>query len=83
MAGVGGWQILRITPAGKIDRIVEVPVERPSRPWFGGRKLDLLCVTSLGIGLTPGSETRQPWAGFVLAISGLGATGLAQPRFAG
>lgn len=82
MAGVGGWQLVRLTPAGRIDRIVELPVERPSRPAFGGPGLDTLYVTSIGSGLTPGSEPRQPWAGGVLAVHGLGVRGLPMPRAA-
>lgn len=83
MAGVGGWQLVRLTPKGEIDRIVELPVERPSKPMFGGAGLDVLFVTSIGVGLTPGSEAKQPNAGGLFAITGLGAQGLPQARFAG
>jgi sugar lactone lactonase YvrE len=83
MAGVGGWQLVRLTPQGRVDRIVPLPVERPSRPAFGGPRLDVLYVTSIGIGLAPGSEPRQPWAGALLAVHGLGVCGLPMPRFAG
>ena len=83
MAGVGGWQVVRLTPAGKVDRIVDVPVERPSKPMFGGAGLDVLYLTSIGSGLTPGTEQRQPEAGGLFAISGLGVTGVEQARFAG
>lgn len=81
MAGVGGWQLMRLTPAGGVDRIVELPVERPSRPCFGGPRLETLYVTSIAVDTTPGTE--QPLAGAVLAIDGLGVTGVPQPRFAG
>lgn len=83
MAGVGGWQIYRITPDGKIDMTIDVPVEKPTKPMFGGADLDTLFVSSIGFGLTPGSEAQQPEAGGLFAISGLGITGLPQPRFAG
>jgi len=83
MAGVGGWQLVRITPGGAIDRVVDMPCEKPSRPWFGGPRRDILYVTSIGAGLTPGTESRQPHAGALYAIHGLGVAGLAQPRFAG
>jgi len=83
MAGIGGWQLVRITPAGVIDRIVEVPVERPSRPAFGGKDRDVLYVTSLSVGLTPGTEDRQPFTGSLIAVHGTGVKGPAQPRFAG
>lgn len=83
MAGVSGWQLVRLTPAGRVDRIIELPVERPSKPMFGGAALDVLYVTSLGIGLTPGSEARQPQAGGLFAITGLGIRGVPQTPFAG
>lgn len=83
MAGVGGWQLVRIRPDGVVDRIVDMPVEKPSRPWFGGPDLDVLYVTSLRAGLTPGTEGRQPQAGGLFAVTGLGVRGLAQPRFGG
>ena len=83
MAGVSGWQVVRITPQGKVDRIVDMPVERPTKPMFGGPDLDVLYVTSIGSGLTPGSEARQPEAGSLFAIHGLGAVGIEQTRFAG
>lgn len=83
MAGVGGWQLVRLTPDGRVDRIVELPVERPSRPAFGGARLDVLSVTSIGSGRTPGTEPCRPWAGGLLAVHGLGVPGLPMPRFAG
>ena len=83
MAGVGGWQLVRITPKGAVDRIIDMPCERPSRPWFGGPNLDILYVTSIGANQTPGTEQRQPHAGGLFAVHGLGIKGLAQPRFAG
>ena len=83
MAGVGGWQVVRITPAGKIDRIVDMPVERPSKPMFGGPNLDVLYVTTIGVDLTSADVGKQPQAGSLFAITGLGVQGVAQVRFAG
>ena len=60
-----------------------MPIEKPSKPMFGGPDLDILYVTSLGVGLTPGSEARQPEAGSLFAVTGLGIKGLPQTRFAG
>lgn len=79
MAGVGGWQVVRITPAGKVDRIIELPVEKPTKPMFGGTNLDTLYVTSIGIE----GDDRQPLAGCLFAIGGLGVGGIPQPRFGG
>lgn len=58
MAGVGGWCLNRITPEGRVDTVVEMPVERPTRIAFGGPDLGTLFVTSIR---TPGEpETRRP-----------------------
>ena len=83
MAGVSGWQLVRLTPDGRVDQIIEMPVERPSKPMFGGPGLDVLYVTSIGTGLTPGREADQPEAGSLFAVTGLGVTGVEQWRFAG
>ena len=80
-AGIDGWQLYRITPEGRVDMTIDLPIERPSKPMFGGPNLDILFVTSLGVGLTPGSD--QPEAGSLFAITGLHITGLPQTRFAG
>ena len=78
---IGGWQIARITPDGKLDRTVSVPVANPTKPMFGGDGLDVLYVTSANESLE--DDPAQPHAGCLLAISGLGVTGLPQARFAG
>ena len=83
MAGVGGWQVVRITPTGEVDRIIEVPVERPSRPMFGGSQLETLYVTTISEKLGSDAEQQQPLAGALLAIEGHGTHGLPQTRFAG
>lgn len=81
MAGVSGWQLYRITPDGRLDRTIDLPIERPSKPMFGGKNLDTLYVTSIGSGLTPGSEDRQPHAGGLFALTGLGVSGVEQVAF--
>jgi sugar lactone lactonase YvrE len=58
---------------------IDLPVEKPSRPMFGGPNLDTLYVTTLGLYLAEGST--QPDAGGLLAITGLGVRGLPQSRF--
>lgn len=80
-AGISGWQIYRITPDGRLDRTIEVPVEKPTKPMFGGPHLDTLFFTSLSQGLDP--NRPQPEAGSLFAITGLGVTGVPQARFAG
>jgi len=79
MAGVGGWQVVRLTPAGVVDMIVDMPVARPTRPMFGGPDLATLFVTSIG---RDAAET-EPLAGGLFAVTGLPAAGLPEMRFAG
>lgn len=83
MAGVGGWQLVRFTPAGAVDLIIDVPIEKPTKVAFGGAQLDTLFITSIGTGLSAGTEARQPQAGGIFATRVPGVVGLAQPRFAG
>ena len=82
-AGIEGWQLYRISPAGEVITTVDVPIEKPTKPMFGGPNLDILFVTSIGTGLSPSHETEQPEAGGLFAIHGLGVKGIPQPRFAG
>ena len=83
MAGVGGWQLVRFTPRGEVDRVIEMPVEKPTKIAFGGSDLSTLYVTSIGGGLTAGSEARQPHAGGLFALRVPGVQGLPVRRFAG
>lgn len=82
-AGIDGWQVYRISPNGEVLMAIDMPVERPSKPMFGGNNLDVLFVTSLGVGLTAGTESHQKDAGSLFAITGLGIRGIRQTRFAG
>lgn len=79
MAGVDGWQIIRLTPDGTVDQTISVPVEKPTCLAFGGPRLEELYVTSMGPGLvTPGTESRQPKAGGVFVCEP-GVKGYAPP----
>ena len=70
--------VLRITPEGKLDRMIELPVPRPTSCAFGGRDLKTLYVTSARYQLTAAQLERAPLSGSVFAISGAGQ-GLAIP----
>ncbi|KHQ52879.1 SMP-30/gluconolactonase/LRE family protein [Mameliella alba] len=80
-AGVSGWQLYRLSPQGEVLMTIEMPVEKPTKPMFGGPDLATLYVTSIGAGLS--DDPAQPDAGGLFAITGLGVTGLPQPRFQG
>lgn len=49
IACVGGGAVARVTPHGDVDRIVDVPVIRPTMPAFGGPDLDTLFITTIGV----------------------------------
>ena len=78
MAGISGWELVRITPEGKVDMEIEFPVEKPTRIAFGGPNMDILYVTSLGADITEG--THQPNAGGLFALKVPGVTGIELPR---
>jgi sugar lactone lactonase YvrE len=77
-----GWRLTRYDPAGRVERTVPLPVQRPTCPAFGGPALDVLYVTSATTGLGPGDLQAQPWAGGILALAP-GVRGLAETRFGG
>jgi sugar lactone lactonase YvrE len=82
VACVYGWSLLRATPAGEVDRIIELPVEKPTMPAFGGDDLDVLYLTSISTGGSVPLAPGQPWAGALLTME-LGVKGLPESRFAG
>ncbi|MDH3753992.1 MAG: SMP-30/gluconolactonase/LRE family protein [Acidimicrobiia bacterium] len=82
IACVYGWALLRATPDGRVDRIIELPVEKPTMPAFGGAGLDTLFLTSISTGGSQPTAPGQPLAGGVLALTP-GVSGLPEPVFTG
>lgn len=78
----GAWRVVRYAPDGRIDRVVEMPVEQPSSCAFGGPDLTTLYVTTAREGLSDAALKAQPLAGSVLAFEA-GVKGLPLPSFAG
>ncbi len=72
-----GWRVTRFDPAGKVERVVKMPVEKPTCPAFGGKDLDICYVTSAWIG-----GERQGQAGSIFAFQP-GVKGVAEARFRG
>lgn len=70
-----GWCVTRYRPDGSVERVVELPIPRPTRCAFGGPNRDRLYVTSARIGLGPEFLERAPLSGAVLEIEGLGVRG--------
>jgi L-arabinonolactonase len=77
-----GWRLVRYAPDGRVDRIVDLPVQKPTSCMFGGPDLRTLYVTSAIWDLDAEALAAQPWAGGVLALD-VGVAGLPEPRFAG
>jgi L-arabinonolactonase len=77
MAGNDGWELVRLTPDGRIDRRIPLPIAKPSMVAFGGRALDTLYVTSIR---SVGNLSNQPQSGSLFALRP-GVTGLPEPLF--
>ncbi len=82
IACVYGWMVARVTPAGAIDRRIEVPAEKPTMPAFGGPGMSTLFITTIGGGGSHPTDPTQPEAGGVFAIE-TGVRGSPETRFAG
>lgn len=80
VACVGGAAVARITPNGAVDRVVDVPVIRPTMPAFGGPNLDTMYITSIGV-RDPEKDGPGPHGGLFVFDPGVG--GLPEPVFAG
>ena len=63
-----GSRVVRYAPDGQIDRIVSMPVSRPTSCVFGGDDLKTLYITSARIGLSDAALDRQPMAGSLFAL---------------
>ena len=67
-----GGAVIKITPQGTLDQIVELPLPRPTSCCFGGPDLKTLFVTSAANGLTAKQLERFPLSGSVISIDGAG-----------
>ena len=75
MAGIGGWEIVRITPTGEVDMRIPMPVEKPTNVMFGGRDFKTLYITSLGGDID--QSRHQPHAGGIFSMEINGVQGVA------
>ncbi len=73
-----GAAVRRYTPDGDLDRVIPLPVPRPTACAFGGADLTDLYLTTARTGLA----APPPLSGSVLVLPGAGR-GLEQPAFAG
>jgi sugar lactone lactonase YvrE len=76
----GGHRVVRYAPDGRVERIVDVPVENPTSCTFGGEDLGVLYVTSARKGINDlGGQSR---AGGLFAFD-VGVVGLADTPWGG
>lgn len=73
----GAGMVVRYTPDGAVERVLDVPVSRPSAVAFGGADLDLLFVTSAR---EAGAAESEPGAGDVFVYES-DVKGLAEKRY--
>lgn len=74
----GASRVVRYSPSGDIDQVVQVPVSQPSCPAFGGDRNKTLFVTSAREGLPVTELDTQPLAGSVFSIP-LAVEGISEP----
>jgi len=78
----GAGQVLRYTPAGLVDLIVQLPAMNTTCCAFGGADLKTLYITTARQRLTSEQLAQQPLAGSVFAIR-TEVAGLPEARFGG
>lgn len=75
----GAGAVIRISPDGKLDKVVEVPgISQVTCPAFGGKDLKTLYITTAREHMTPEQVEREPHAGSVFAFP-LDVAGVAEP----
>lgn len=72
---VGGSCLLRFSPDGRIDRVVDLPCSWPTSCAFGGEALDTLYVTSARFTMTEEHLAANPQEGGLFAVdAGVGGS---------
>jgi sugar lactone lactonase YvrE len=76
-----GGVVLRLSPAGQVKQVIEMPTRLPASCMFFGPDLDRLFVPSID----PSFLGREPAEadGWCYVIDGLGVRGLPEPRYRG
>ncbi len=74
-------KIARIAPDGKLDRMIDAPVDLPSSVAFGGDDMGTLFVTSIKDSGSGRAISKHPDGGRLFAIGGLGVHGIPEARF--
>ncbi len=77
-----GWCVTRYDPDGKVERVINLPVPRPTSCAFGGTDMKTLFITTARIRLSAQQLAEAPLSGSVFALHS-GITGLAEVPYAG
>ena len=75
-----GGRVVRYSPAGQADRVIELPVTNPTCVCLGGPDLKTLFITTARKFLDRAGLRKQALAGCVLAVE-VGVPGLPEQRF--
>ena len=76
----GSGCVVRYTPDGHVDRVIELPTRQPSCVCFAGPDLDILCVTTARADLDHSVLHAEPHAGDVFLYR-VGTQGLTEPEY--
>jgi L-arabinonolactonase len=63
-----GGRVVRVDPNGVIDRIIEVPVSKPTNCAFGGPNLDTLFITTSRLMSNVETLAKEPKSGGLFAV---------------
>lgn len=75
-----GSRLVRWSPDGRVERVIEMPVKYPSSVMFGGPDLSVLYVPSINPSFL--GRPAAPLDGAIFAVEGTGIRGVPEPRFA-
>lgn len=75
-----GGRVVRYTPAGEVDHVIELPVTNPSCVCLGGPDLRTLYITTARKFLSRAQLRNEPLAGSVLAVQ-VDVPGLPEHRY--
>ena len=74
-------KLVRYTPDGEVDRVIDMPVRKVTSVAFGGPEMDVLYVTSMAKPPLPRFPSDGQQRGSLFAITGLGIRGVPEQRF--
>jgi len=75
-----GYRIVRISPDGVLDRVVEVPVKNPTCIAFGGDDLKTLYITTSRLMMSESELASMPTSGGLYALE-IDVAGIVDTRF--